>query len=132
MISYTMVGTNDLEQSIHFYDPLFVEMGLEQCFRDNNCVSWGKKTDITFPRFFTGYPFDGKKANAGNGVMTAFVLEDSATIDRLYAIAMREGGSDDGEPGFRPRYGSGFYAAYVRDPDNNKIAFVAYLESEQD
>ncbi|AFK63364.1 glyoxalase/bleomycin resistance protein/dioxygenase [Advenella kashmirensis WT001] len=61
MISYTMVGTNDLEQSIHFYDPLFVEMGLEQCFRDNNCVSWGKKTDITFPRFFTGYPFDGKK-----------------------------------------------------------------------
>jgi predicted lactoylglutathione lyase len=64
--------------------------------------------------------------------MTAFVLEDSATIDRLYAIAMREGGSDEGEPGFRPRYGSGFYAAYVQDPDNNKIAFVAYLESEQD
>ncbi|RZT92803.1 hypothetical protein EV681_3563 [Advenella incenata] len=107
-------------------------MGLEQCFRDDNCVSWGKKSDITFPLFFTGYPFDGKKANAGNGVMTAFVLEDSATIDRLYAIAMREGGSDEGEPGFRPRYGSGFYAAYVRDPDNNKIAFVAYLESEQD
>jgi catechol 2,3-dioxygenase-like lactoylglutathione lyase family enzyme len=132
MISYTMVGTNDLEQSICFYDPLFAQMGLEQCFRDDNCVSWGKKSDITFPRFFTGYPFDGKKANAGNGVMTAFVLEDSATIDRLYAIAMREGGSDEGEPGFRPRYGSGFYAAYVRDPDNNKIAFVAYLESEQD
>ncbi|MHC8943654.1 VOC family protein [Advenella incenata] len=132
MISYTMVGTNDLEQSICFYDPLFAQMGLEQCFRDDNCVSWGKKSDITFPRFFTGYPFDGKKANAGNGVMTAFVLEDSATIDRLYAIAMREGGSDEGEPGFRPRYGSGFYAAYVQDPDNNKIAFVAYLESEQD
>jgi len=132
MISYTMVGTNDLEQSIRFYDPLFAQMGLEQCFRDDNCVCWGKKSDITFPRFFTGYPFDGKKANAGNGVMTAFVLEDSATIDRLYAIAMREGGSDEGEPGFRPRYGSGFYAAYVRDPDNNKIAFVAYLESEQD
>src|SRR5690606_22848346 len=132
MISYTMVGTNNLEQSIRFYDPLFAEMGLEQCFKDDHCVSWGKKSDMTVPRFFAGYPFDGEKASVGNGVMTAFVLENSAKIDRLYAIAMREGGSDEGEPGLRPRYGSGFYAAYVRDPDNNKIAFVASLESEQD
>lgn len=129
MISYTMVGTNDLEQSIHFYDPLFVEMGLEQCFRDNNCVSWGKKTDITFPRFFTGYPFDGKKANAGNGVMTAFEFDNSEIIDRLYALALENGGSSEGEPGFRPRYSEDFYAAYVRDPDNNKIAFVGRLAS---
>jgi|GEM_PF-931622 len=54
-----------------------------------------KNRILLFPVFFTGYPFDGEKANAGNGVMTAFVLENSAMIDRLYAIAMREGGSDD-------------------------------------
>ncbi len=131
MISYTMVGTNNLEQSIRFYEPLFAQMGLEQCFRDDNCVSWGKRSDITVPRFFTGYPFDGENASVGNGVMTAFELENSQMIDRLYAIALREGGSSEGEPGFRPRYGSGFYAAYVRDPDNNKIAFVGRLGSGQ-
>ena len=41
---------------------------------------------------------------------------------RLYAIAMTHGGSDEGAPG--PR-GEGFYAAYFRDPDGNKLnAFV--------
>lgn len=124
MISYIMVGTNNLAQSVRFYEPLFAQMGMEQCYRDDNCVSWGKKSDPGVPRFFTGYPFDGDKASVGNGAMTAFELEDSDMIDRLYAIALREGGSSEGEPGFRPRYGNRFYAAYVRDPDNNKIAFV--------
>ncbi len=39
---------------------------------------------------------------------------------------MRMGGSDEGGPGFRPQYGEGFYGAYVRDPDGNKLAFVCY------
>ncbi|WP_234903155.1 hypothetical protein [Ensifer adhaerens] len=39
---------------------------------------------------------------------------------------MEQGGSVEGEPGFRPQYGDGFYAAYVRDPDGNKLAFVCY------
>ena len=127
MISYTMVGTNDLERSLNFYDPLFAQMGLEQCWKDEQCVSWGKKSDLAFPRFFTGYPFNGKAANAGNGVMTAFHFDNTDIVDRLHSIALSHGGTSEGEPGLRPQYGDGFYAAYVRDPDCNKIAFVAYL-----
>jgi len=39
---------------------------------------------------------------------------------------MRNGGSDEGKPAFRPQYSDTFYAAYVRDPDGNKLAFVCY------
>lgn len=126
MIGYTMVGTTDLDRALGFYDPLFVEMGLDQCWRDGQSASWGDKTDETVPRFFTGYPFDGEKAGVGNGTMTAFLVKDAVTIDRLYDIAMAQGGSDEGRPGFRPQYDEGFYAAYVRDPDGNKLAFVCY------
>ena len=59
MIGYTMVGTKDLEKSLRFYDPLFAEMGLDQCWRDEQSASWGDKSDETVPRFFTGYPYDG-------------------------------------------------------------------------
>lgn len=34
------------------------------------------------------------------------------------------GGSSEGAPGLRPIYGANFYAAYVRDPDGNKLAAV--------
>jgi catechol 2,3-dioxygenase-like lactoylglutathione lyase family enzyme len=126
MIGYSMVGTNDLKRSLAFYDPVMEAMGLDRCWRDELSASWGKKDDETYPRFFTGYPFDGKPATVGNGVMTAFLVKSAAMIDRLYEIAMENGGSDEGKPGFRPQYSEGFYAAYVRDPDGNKLAFVCY------
>jgi predicted lactoylglutathione lyase len=111
---------------MQFYDPIFAEMNLDQCWRDEMSAAWGDKADDTVPRFFTGYPFNGQQATVGNGVMTGFLVKDAATIDRLYEIAMQKGGAGEGLPGFRPQYGEGFYGAYVRDPDGNKIAFVCY------
>ena len=53
----------------------------------------------------------------------AFEAKDQAQVDRLYAIALAHGGTDEGPPG--PRGDSGFYAGYFRDPDGNKLnAFV--------
>jgi catechol 2,3-dioxygenase-like lactoylglutathione lyase family enzyme len=126
MIGYTMVGTNDLQRSLRFYDAIFAAMGLDQCWRDERSASWGREDDPAYPRFFTGYPFDGQPAGVGNGAMTAFLIDDARLIDRLHALAMENGGSDEGKPGFRPQYGDGFYGAYVRDPDGNKLAFVCY------
>ena len=126
MIGYTMVGTTDIDRAIGFYDPIFARMGLTQCFKDEQVSFWGDKADVSVPRFATGYPFDGGKASIGNGAMTAFLIKEKSIIDNLYALAIANGGTDEGAPGLRPQYGEGFYAAYVRDPDGNKIAFVCY------
>ncbi len=56
--------------------------------------------------------------------MVALPAKDPAQVDRLYRIAMSHGATDEGAPG--PRAGGGFYAAYFRDPDGNKLnAFCA-------
>ncbi len=133
VIGYTMVGTNDLQNALTFYDPLFAEMGLDQCWRDRFVACWGKKDDDTYPRFFVCHPLDEKPATVGNGTMTAFLMKGPEAIDRLYAIAMQKGGRDEGKPGPRPHYGERFYGAYVRDLDGNKLAFVYYgTETEHD
>lgn len=124
-IAYTMVGTTDLARALAFYDPIFTAMDLDICWRDERSSSWGKSDDYTFPRFFTGYPFDGGEAQVGNGVMTAFWCRP-ALIDQLYKLALQNGGISEGAPGPRPEYGDSFYGAYVRDPDGNKLAFVCY------
>lgn len=126
MIAYTMVGTKNLQRAMEFYNPLFAEMNLDVCWRDDLSVSYGRADDVNFPRFFIGYPFDGNDAGVGNGTMTAFQFTEPEKVNTLYEIAMNNGGSDEGEPGFRPHYAEGFYAAYVRDPDGNKLAFIVY------
>lgn len=68
-------------------------------------------------------PFDGQPATVGNGVMVALEAKDQAQIQRVYDIALAHGGTCDGAPG--PRGDGGFYAAYFRDPDGNKLnAFI--------
>ena len=54
--------------------------------------------------------------------MVALEASDRAQVDRLHALAISLGGKDEGMPGERF---PGFYAAYFRDPDGNKLnAFV--------
>ena len=55
--------------------------------------------------------------------MVALECKDQAQVDRLYNLAMSLGAKDEGKPG--PRGDGGFYAAYFRDPDGNKLnAFI--------
>lgn len=126
MIGYTTLGTNDLDRACRFYDPLFAEMGQALCWRENDVACWGNKTDPLKPRFFIVHPIDDNPASVGNGAMVALLIDSAARIDRLFAIALEHGGISAGDPGPRRQYGPGFYAAYVRDLDGNKIAFVCY------
>ena len=54
----------------------------------------------------------------------AFVAESRVQVDAFHAAALAAGGTDEGAPGLRPQYHEDYYAAYVRDPDGNKIQAV--------
>ena len=45
-------------------------------------------------------------------------------VDAFHAAALACGGRCAGPPGLRAHYNPDFYAAYVRDPDGNKLAAV--------
>ena len=50
--------------------------------------------------------------------------EDEARVQAFHAAALTAGGTDNGEPGLRPQYHAGYYAAYVKDPDGNNLEAV--------
>ncbi|MFA5968410.1 MAG: VOC family protein [Sphingomonas sp.] len=126
MFAYAMLGTNDLERAIRFYDPLMERLGQPRCWTGEDSVSWGSLEDYAVPGLCVGRPFNGAAATIGNGGMLALRAPNVELVNDLYAKAMASGGSDEGRPGLRPQYGPGFYAAYVRDPDGNKLGFVCY------
>ena len=118
MIGYVTVGTNDLPRAAKFYDAIAAEMGTGRMMEFDSFIAWG--TPGGSAGIAATAPFDGQVATAGNGVMVALEAADQAQVGRLYAIALEQGGSDEGAPG--PRGDSGFYAGYFRDPDGNKLA----------
>ena len=60
--------------------------------------------------------------------MPAFDAPTRAAVDAFYRAALASGGSDEGAPGLR--YRANFYAAYVRDPDGNKLSAVCEREED--
>jgi len=118
MIGYVTLGTNDLERATAFFDELMVLIGAGRFMEGEAFVAWGTSPEA--PGLSVTKPYDGKPATIGNGMMVALAAKNTDQVDALHAKAMELGGADEGAPG--PRGDSGFYAAYFRDLDGNKLS----------
>ena len=114
-LDYCVLGTNNMEAAIQFYDALFDETALTQAFKTDRMTFW-QCADFAFA---VAKPFDGNPATNGNGTMIGLNVGSIEEVNRLHKKALDLGGSCEGEPGHRgPKY-----SAYVRDLDSNKIVF---------
>jgi predicted lactoylglutathione lyase len=123
MIGYVTVGSNDLQKAVAFYDDLLAELGAGRFMQEDTFVAWAVAPDR--PAFSVCQPFDGNAATIGNGTMVALTVDSTDKVDAVYAKAIQLGGTDEGPPGIRM---DGFYAAYFRDLDGNKLN-VFYAET---
>jgi catechol 2,3-dioxygenase-like lactoylglutathione lyase family enzyme len=131
MLSHLCIGTNDTGRAARFYDAVLGALGLarSEAWEEEGGQEWrGWRVYGSQPErqitLWVCRPFDGQEASAGNGTMIAFDARSWSQVDRFHAAALEQGGSSEGAPGLRPHYYPDFYAAYVRDPDGNKLAAV--------
>ena len=59
----------------------------------------------------------------------AFRARSTLQVDLFHAVALDQGGVDNGAPGPRPEYHAGYYGAFVIDPDGNNVEAVCHSES---
>ncbi len=123
MFSHATLGTNDPARARRFYDAVMPLIGHPLLFAFGDTIAYGEATG---PKLFVGPPFDGQAARPGNGPHLAFIVPNRGLVDAFHAAALAAGGSDEGAPGPRPHYHANYYAAYVRDPDGNKLQAVCH------
>jgi catechol 2,3-dioxygenase-like lactoylglutathione lyase family enzyme len=125
LIGYTLVGTNDLQRAMAFYDDLFGAVGVGRIIELPRLAGWG--VDWNKPIFV-----DGNRAPPGLGPLVAGGQRTRSRVDTLHAKALELGGLNEGAPGVRGQEGvNAFYAAYVRDLDGNKLGFYCVGPAEK-
>lgn len=122
MIHHVSFGTNDISRARAFYDPVLNLLGLRLVQAGDRAADYGTG-DIMFS---IESPVDGQPATAGNGVHVAFQARDRQMVQQFHALALAHGGTEDGAPGLRPEYDANYYAAFVRDPDGNKVEAMTF------
>lgn len=124
ILNHVSVGVSDLNLARSFYDAVLAPLGCRRIEDFELATAWGK----VFPEFWVNFPYDGLVATPGNGIHICFTAPSRQAVDIFYQAALDNGGIGEGEPGLRPEYTPDYYAAFVRDPDGNKIEAL-FMES---
>ena len=131
MFSHICLGTNNLAESMAFYDQVMPVLGVSRQDTSDTYAGYGSQEDIGsgVNCLFIGNTFNGEPATAGNGVNIALLAQTREQVDKFHQIALENGGQDEGAPGLRDVHPH-FYAAYVRDPTGNKLVVVCHAEQK--
>ncbi|WP_138380941.1 VOC family protein [Luteithermobacter gelatinilyticus] len=119
MIGYVTLGTNHFEKAAAFYDKVLAVLGAKRTMEADSFIAWG--TAPNEPMLSIILPYNKEAATAGNGTMVALYAQSPEVVKAVYEAALEAGGTDEGTPGPRSEGGDGFYAAYFRDLDGNKL-----------
>ena len=115
MIGYATIGSNDLEKAKKFYETVLAPLGAKPTFASDRMQGYAGAGGAMLALC---KPYDEKPAVPGNGNMVALSAPSPDVVQKVHALALANGGSDEGAPGERM---PGFYGAYFRDLDGNKV-----------
>ena len=124
MISFVMVGTNNLDKAINFYDSLLDIIELKRAVTNKKYAGYSPNNKPDKVDFYITNPVNKEKATFGNGTQISFVVSSKELVNKFYNTGIRLGGKDEGAPGIR----SGDYYCYFRDLDGNKICAFAKID----
>jgi len=120
MIGYVMVGTNNLDKAIIFYDEVLKIINLIRKDTDEVCAGYTQTNGDGNIEFYVTKPANMKTATFGNGTQVSFLVSSREIVDKFHEVGLKAGGTSEGSGGERPE-GSGVYYSYIRDLDGNKI-----------
>jgi catechol 2,3-dioxygenase-like lactoylglutathione lyase family enzyme len=125
MIDHVSVAVRDLERAARFYQAVLGAIGYEQLEARPHTVGFGKK----YPEFWINLRASMAPIADGCGAHVGLRVRTPALVDAFHAASLAAGGACDGPPGLRPQHGEGYYAAFIRDPDGNRIEAVTFLQA---
>jgi len=127
MIDHVSIAVRDLKAAGRFYAAVLATLGLSKLREwPDAAIGFGKK----YPEFWINARTDMAKVADDSGVHFCLRAPSAEAIDAFHAAALAGGGSSDGAPGLRPEYHDNYYAAFIRDPDGNRIEAVTFVAAK--
>ena len=122
MIDHISVGVSDLDRAAKFYEAALAPLGLTRLVTRPATVGFGK----AYPEFWINLRTGMPRVAAESGVHICLRARSAADVDAFHAAALACGGASDGAPGLRQHDRVRYYAAFVLDPDGNRVEAVTF------
>jgi len=127
MIDHISIAVRELDRAARFYQAVLGAIGYAQLETRPHTVGFGK----TYPELWLNLRTTMAPLPDDSGAHVALRVRSTELVDAFHAAALAAGGSSDGAPGLRPQHGQGYYAAFIRDLDGNRIEAVTFLKAQE-
>lgn len=125
MIDHVSIAVRDLTQATRFYETVLATIDFAMLDARPTTVGFGK----AYPEFWLNHRPDMVPITPHAGVHICLRAKTTAAVDTFHAAALEAGGTSDGAPELRPQYGDGYYAAFIRDLDGNRVEAVTFVRT---
>lgn len=127
MLDHVSVGVADLERAARFYEAVLAPLGLTKLIVRPATIGFGKG----YPEFWINLRPNMTRVSPDSGTHICLRARTINEVETFYAAALGTGGTDDGPPGVRPHDRVRYFAAFVADPDGNRIEAVTFLRDDK-
>jgi catechol 2,3-dioxygenase-like lactoylglutathione lyase family enzyme len=129
MLDHVSIAVGDLAHAAKFYDAIMHALGVPCVWRKESAIGYGTRNSPSDD----GHSYLTIRAlGSSTGPLDApgrhwcFRAPSRAAVDAFHAAGLASGGRCDGPPGVRPAYHEAYYAAFLRDPDGNRVEAVCH------
>ncbi|MGE0828968.1 MAG: VOC family protein [Hyphomonadaceae bacterium] len=122
MIDHVSISVSDLAKSAAFYESLLAPLGYTKMVAMADRAGFGKR----FPEVWLNARPRMIKTPDDTGMHLCLRAKSEAAVQAFHQAAIDGGGRSDGAPGARQAALTMYYAAFVRDPDGNKLEAATF------
>jgi catechol 2,3-dioxygenase-like lactoylglutathione lyase family enzyme len=126
VIDHVSLGVADLDRAARFYEAVLGAVGFAKLEVRPATIGFGKR----YPEFWLNHRPSMGTVPTDTGTHVCVRARSTEAVDEFHRAALTAGGVCDGAPGLRPHRTGGYYAAFVRDLDGNRIEAVTFLASD--
>jgi catechol 2,3-dioxygenase-like lactoylglutathione lyase family enzyme len=107
---------------VRFYASVLAPLGLSRLVTRPATVGFGK----SYPEFWINLRVATAPVAPESGSHICLRAKSTGEVDAFHAAALQAEGRSDGAPGLRPHDRVRYYAAFVIDPDGNRVEAVTF------
>jgi catechol 2,3-dioxygenase-like lactoylglutathione lyase family enzyme len=126
MLDHVSITVSDIAAAERFYDAIMAALGIVKVGARSDWLGYGERCR---PDRLDGSYISirvGALAEPALGRHWCFKAPDRAAVDAFWTAGIAAGGIDEGAPGLRVNYHPEYYAAFLRDPDGNRVEAVCH------
>lgn len=125
MLDHVSITVSDIAVAEPFYDAIMAALGVVKVGARADWLGYGERARPEYPERIYISVRKGDRPEPAYGRHWCFKSVSRAAVDAFWRAGLAAGGVDQGAPGLRDDHPA-YYAAFVADPDGNRLEAVCH------